>query len=128
MLALNDRKTEVILLSSNFYGQGPVPSCDLHVGGISMSPNATCNLGVMMDLVGTMLNHVSKLCKSASFALCKISRIGEFYITLKLIHAFVASRMDYCNSLLFGLPSLEIMKIQVIDISAVSLKQENVVI
>ena len=69
MLALNDIETEVIRFSSKSYGQGPVPSCDLHVGGVSISPsNATCNVGVMMDSAGIMWNHVSKLCKSISFA------------------------------------------------------------
>ena len=38
----------------------------LHVGGISMSHSSDmCNLGAMMDSAGTMLNHVSGLCKSA---------------------------------------------------------------
>ena len=80
MLALNDRKTKVIPFSSKFYGRGLVPSCDLHVAGVSISPNATCNLGVMMDSAGTMSNHVSTLCESASFALWKISRIRNFLI------------------------------------------------
>ena len=64
ILALNDRKTEVIHFSSEFYGQGLVPSCDRHVGGVSISSsNATCNLGVMMVSARTMSNHVSRLCK-----------------------------------------------------------------
>ena len=70
MVALNERKTDVIHFSSKFYGHGPVPSCDHHVGGVSISPsNATCNPGAMTDSTGTMSNHVSTLCKSASFAL-----------------------------------------------------------
>ena len=80
MLALNDRKTEVIHFSSIFYDQGLVPSCDHHVGGVSISPsNATCDLGVMMDSAGAMSNHVSRLCKSASIALLKISSIRIFF-------------------------------------------------
>ena len=38
--------------------------------------------------------------------------------TLTLIHAFVASRMDCYISLLFGLPSSEIRKIQIIQNSS----------
>ena len=62
MWTLNDRKTEVIHFSSKFHGHGPVPPRDLHVGGVSMSPNAMCTLGVMIDSAGTMSNHVSRLC------------------------------------------------------------------
>ena len=88
-----------------------------------MSPNATCNHGVMMDSAGTMFNHVSRLCKSASFALWKISRIKKLNqsTTLELINAFVVSSMDYCNSLLFGLPRHEIRMIQIIQNSATCL-------
>ena len=45
MLALNNRKTKVIHFSTTFYGQGLVPSCDLHVGGISIPPTASVILG-----------------------------------------------------------------------------------
>ena len=64
MLALDDRKAEVIHFSATFYGQGPIPQCDLHAGGVSIFPcSATCNLGVMMVSAVTMSNHVSRLCK-----------------------------------------------------------------
>ena len=71
-----------------------------------------------------MSTHVTKICKSASFALWRMSRIITLFdqsSTLILIHAIVASRMDYCNGLLFGLPSHEIIKIQIIHISAARL-------
>ena len=97
----------------------------LHVGSISISPsNATCNCGVMMASAWSMSNHISKLCKSASFALWKISRIRKKFqqrTSLKLIDAFVASRMDYCNILLFGLPSREVIKIRIIQNSVARL-------
>ena len=97
----------------------------LHVGGVCISPsNATCNLEAMMDSAGSMSSHVSRLCKSASFALWRISRIRNYFnqlTTLELIHAFVTSMMDYRNDLLFGLPSREIRNIQIIHNSAVHL-------
>ena len=47
----------------------------------------------------------------------RIKNVLHHSTTLKLIHAFVTSRMDYCHSLLFDL-SHEIRKIQIIPYSA----------
>ena len=59
-MCLNDRKAKVTLFCTKFYGHGLLPLCGLHVGRVSMSPNAMCDLEVMMDSVGTMSNDVSK--------------------------------------------------------------------
>ena len=59
-----------------------------------------CNLG--------MSSHISKQCASAFYHLHNISRIRRFLstdTTKTLVHAFVTSCVDYCNSLLYGLPA-----------------------
>ena len=117
-LALNDSKTKVIHLCTKCCGQEHVPQCGLHVGGIRISPiYAACNLRIIMDSAGTIPTHVSKLCKSALFALWKIGGIRTLLdqsTTLKLIHAFVTSRMHYYISLLLGLRNHETRKTQII--------------
>ena len=40
------------------------------------------------------------------------------YSTEKLIHAFVSSRIDSCNALLFGIPEKDISKLQIVQNSA----------
>ena len=54
-------------------------------------------------------------------ALKRISQIRNFLSkesTEKLIHAFVSSRIDSCNALLFGIPEKDISKLQIVKNSA----------
>ena len=54
-------------------------------------------------------------------ALKSISQIRNFLSkesTEKLIHAFVSSRIDSCNALLFGIPEKDISKLQIVQNSA----------
>ena len=62
-----------------------------------------------------MSSHISKLCASAFYHLHNISRIRRFLstdTTKALVHAFVTTRVDYCNSLLYGLPASHLNKVQ----------------
>ena len=73
------------------------------------------NLGSWFDSQLSMSTHISKLCSSAFFHLHNISRIRKFLSpveTKSLVHAFVTSRVDYCNSLLYGLPGSQLNKVQ----------------
>ncbi|CAH3017940.1 unnamed protein product [Porites evermanni] len=63
----------------------------------------------------SMLPHVNAVCKSAFYNLCNISRIKKFLsskFTEILVHAFVASKLDYCNSLLYNVPKYVLKKLQ----------------
>ena len=53
-------KTAVIYFSTKFYGKGPIPPRDLHVGDVSIS-NAMCNLGPIMGPAWTMSNVMAKV-------------------------------------------------------------------
>ena len=54
----------------------------------------------------------------------KIGKIRDFLdrtTTERLVHAFVMCHFDFCNSLLFGLPSQQIQRLQLIQNSAARL-------
>ena len=53
--------------------------------------------------------------------ICRIRKFLTQEITEKLIHAFVTSRLDYCNSLLYGLPSNLLAKLQRVQNAAARL-------
>ena len=63
-------------------------------------------------------NIVNNICRSSMSALKRISQIRNFLSkesTEKLIHAFVSSRIDSCNALLFGLPEKDTSKLQIVQ-------------
>ena len=73
------------------------------------------NLGSWFDSHLNMSIHITKLCASPFCHLCNIGRIRKFLssdATKALVHAFVTSRVDYYNSLLYGLPAIQINKVQ----------------
>ena len=60
-------------------------------------------------------SQVNTLCKSINYQLKRISHIRKFIpvpIAKKLVTSLILSRIDYCNSLLSGMPQDQIQKIQ----------------
>ena len=73
------------------------------------------NLGVTMDQHLTMSDHVQITVRNAFFKIREISYYRKFLTTSAtktLIHAYVTSRLDYCNGLLYGLPKDMTNKLQ----------------
>ena len=62
-----------------------------------------------------MEQYVTNVCKSGFYHLRNISNIRK-HLTQQnaetLIHAFISSRLDFCNSLLYSLPKYLIDRIQ----------------
>ena len=62
-----------------------------------------------------MGTHITKICNSTFYYLYNIRHIRKYLSresTEKLVHAFISSRLDYCNSLLYGIPDYQISKLQ----------------
>ena len=119
IFALNDSITEVIKFSPEFGDASPKLAGAVRIDDVVVSSSTTDrDLAVILDAAGTISAHLANLCKSTSFALWKIGKIRNILSRKsaeKLIHAFVTSRLDYCNSLLFGLADHEIKKLQLIQ-------------
>ena len=61
--------------------------------------------------------QISKICKSSHYHLRNIGKIRKYLdesSTETLIHAFVTSKLDYCNALLNGLPKYQINRLQLV--------------
>ena len=113
-LKLNKDKTELLILSSSFH---PKPNIDsLEVAGemVNCLPKAR-NIGVLFDTSLLMIPRVDSICKTAFFHLHNIAKIRRFLTpntTKTIVHVFVTSKVDYCNSLLYGLPRFLLQKLQ----------------
>jgi len=62
-----------------------------------------------------MATHITKMCTSSCYYICNIRRIRKYLSqqsTETLVHAFITSRLDYCNGLLSGLPDCLLNKLQ----------------
>ena len=72
-------------------------------------------LGTWFDKNLSMTIHVSKVYNKACRGLYSIRQIRKYLsggATKVLVHAFVTSLLDYCNSLLFGIPKYEHDRLQ----------------
>ena len=96
----------------------------LRVGTVIIEPvNEVRDLGITLDSTLTLRTHINKCC-SGSLSLHELSTIRKFLSqkdTESVVHAFIASKLDYCNGLFYGLPSSEIQKLQRLQNAATQL-------
>ncbi len=80
-------------------------------------PSSTVkNLGVILDTNLSFENHISHVTKTAFFHIINIAKLQNMLSVSdaeKLVHAFMTSRLDYCNALLGGCPASSINKLQI---------------
>ena len=114
-LKLNDDKTEFMLLGTK-QQLSKVNIDSLTVGSIDVAPVTVArNLGTWFDSNLNLQGQIHSTCKSGFFHLYNIRRIRKYLSqesARTLVHAFIIGRIDYCNSLLFGLPSVHLLKLQ----------------
>ena len=117
-LQLNQDKTEVIV----FGNKEKRIAVSKHLESLSLKTrDQVRNLGVLIDSDLTFSSHIKSITKTAFYHLKNISRVKGFMSQKdqeKLIHAFISSRLDYCNGLLTGLPQKSIKQLQLIQNAA----------
>ena len=114
-LLLNPAKTEVLWCSSS-RRRHQIPSRPLRVGNTSVPPVAAVrDLGVYIDADVTMTAHVNATVRACFAALRQIRSVRRSLsrdALLTLIQALVVSKLDYCNSVLAGLPDTLLQRLQ----------------
>ena len=117
-LKLNKDKTECMLIGrENNIQKIEMKELKLEEDSIPIS-EAVRDLGFIVDSHLKMDKHiaqVSKTCYHQIRNVCKIRKFLTVEATKTLIQATVISRLDYCNSLLCGIPKKHIKKLQSIQ-------------
>ena len=123
-LMVNDSKTEFMIVGSRQQLER-VTIPNIQVGEDRITPATSVrNLGVIFDPNLKMDMHVNKACRGAYYHLHNIRRIRKYLTdeaTCTIIHAFVTSQIDYCNSLMSELPATLIKKVQRVQNTAARL-------
>ena len=106
-LKLNQEKTEFIVFASSTNEKHIVANnMFLNDANIPRS-NTVRNLGVYMDTQMNMMYHINDVKKRCFYYMRWIWGVRHLLTTQAtkyVVHALVISRLDYCNSVLHGLP------------------------
>ena len=106
MLELNDNKTELMLVTSNRAMHLHNLPTSITIGNAQFPfKQSVKNLGFTFDCHLTMNAHASNIARTCYFELRRLASVRRFLTstaTATLVSAHVLSRIDYCNSLLFG--------------------------
>ena len=119
-LKLNHDKSEVILIGKpHLVSQikNSVQYIKLENSNISFS-NTVKNLGVIFDESLSFNEHINEIAKSSLYKLKNLRLIRNHFSKKNfeiLAHAFVTTRLDYCNSLFSGVPKSVLRPLQLVQ-------------
>ena len=102
-LKLNDDKTELVVISSKHQPRPAIASIQVREETINHAPTVR-NLAVLLDQVHPIPSEEH----------CEIRKYLDEGSTETLVPAFVSSKLDYSNSLLYVLPKCLINRLQLI--------------
>jgi hypothetical protein len=123
-LKLNDSKTEFLIIGSN-HQKSKIAMDTVLIGDSRIPPSSEArNLGVIIDSDMSMKPYISSTLKAGYHQIRNIGRIRK-YLTIEatqlLVHSLVTSRLDMCNSLLYGLPHNQLHRLQCLQNTAARL-------
>ncbi len=93
----------------------------MQLDGCTVTSSTVKNQGVILDSNLSFENHIYHVTKTAFFHLRNIAKVRNMLSVSdaeKLVHAFMNSRLDYCNALLGGCPASSINKLQIVQNAA----------
>ena len=108
---LNPKKTELIWFGSraNLVKLRQLDVMSLKLCSVAVEPvDSVRELGVILDSELSMRVHISKISSTCFFHLRRLLKLRSLIDTVsiqRLASAFILSRVDYCNTVIAGLPT-----------------------
>ena len=114
-LAVNPSKTEYLLIGNNIQ-RSKVINASVYFQNLTLLPSDSVrNLGVIFDSNLDFKRHISSICRSSFYQIRQLRQIRSSLdrnSATILANSLVHSKLDYCNSLLYGLPDTSISRLQ----------------
>ena len=117
-LSVNPSKTEFLLIGTPQQRQKLI-SPVLDIRGTPLQPSDSVrNLGVIVDSELSFSEHFSSIRRSSHFLIRQLRQIRSslnLKSSILLANSLLTSKVDFCNSLYFGLLSVSISKLQLVQ-------------
>ena len=114
-LTVNPAKTEYLLIGTH-QQRSKVLSSTIVFRGSTLTPSTSArNLGVTFNSDLSYKEHISSICQISFLhirQLRQIRQLLDFSTAITLANSLVSSRLDFCNSLLYGLPDSSLFRLQ----------------
>ena len=107
MLKLNGDKSDIMVLNAPRRPRIELPSIHIIICDKSESDSTTL-LGEEVDSALSLKNHVKNTTKCCFYKLHNLFKIRRFLsedAAKTMVHTLINSKLDYCNSILNGLPN-----------------------
>ena len=118
---LNPDKTEFLLIGNDWQQNKYFSMFLIELLGVKTNhAKSACNLGVIFDKNFTFCSHISAVISSCFYHMWDlrcIRRHLDLDSAKLLATALVSSRLDYCNSLLYGITDIDLIRLHVYRIN-----------
>jgi len=114
-LSVNPSKTEYLIIGTP-QQRAKLSSSSINFHTTTISPtDSTRNLGVIFDQDLSHKQHISAVCKASYYQIRQLRQIRSSLdknSAIVLANSLVSSKLDYCNSLFYGLPDVSLNRLQ----------------
>ena len=123
-LKLNDSKTEYLIIGSKHHTSKTAID-DIVIGNARIAPSSKArNLGVIFETDMSPKFQISSTLRGTYSQIRNIGKIRKYLTkdaTKLIVHSLVTSRLDMCNSLLYGIPNNQLHRLQLVQNTAARL-------